>query len=310
MQQNVTISQAIQLATQYLQNKQFQQSWSICQKILQHEPQNQQVHWILNNIKNIKSADLYPKELEDNFKKMVSKYCKYISAQGFNYSINISNKYNYMFVETPKVACSTIKVTLQRMELETTELFNKRNIHKREFSPLIKPSQVGNFDKFLNRKKLFKFCFVRNPYTRLLSAYLEKIKLGKNQKRSILLHMGKYPYNLNTEISFSEFVHVVCEQSIISMDNHWRIQYYQTFQDHINYDFCGKLENFDQDIKTVLSKINKNYSKYMLSRRTHSTEANNLLEQYYCSELIKKVQEKYAKDFEYFNYSFEFRDAF
>jgi Tfp pilus assembly protein PilF len=46
MQQNVTISQAIQLATQYLQNKQFQQSWSICQKILQHEPQNQQVHWI------------------------------------------------------------------------------------------------------------------------------------------------------------------------------------------------------------------------------------------------------------------------
>lgn len=69
MQQNVTISQAIQLATQYLQNKQFQQSWSICQKILQHEPQNQQVHWILKNIKNIKSADLYPRELEDNFKK-------------------------------------------------------------------------------------------------------------------------------------------------------------------------------------------------------------------------------------------------
>jgi hypothetical protein len=262
------------------------------------------------DIKNIKSADLYPRELEDNFKKMVSKYCKYISAQEFNYSINISNKYNYMFVETPKVACSTIKVTLQRMELETTELFNKRDIHKREFSPLIKPSQVGNFDKFLNRNKLFKFCFVRNPYTRLLSAYLEKIKLGKNQKRSILLHMGKYPYNLNTEIYFSEFVHVVCEQPIISMDPHWRIQYYQTFQDHINYDFCGKLENFDQDIKTVLSKINKNYSKYMLSIRTHSTQANNLLEQYYSSELIKKVQEKYSKDFEYFGYSFELRDAF
>jgi len=172
MQQNVTISQVIQLATQYLQNKQFPQSWSICQKILQHEPQNQQVHWILKNIKNIKSADLYPRELEDNFQNMVSKYCKYISA---------------------------------------TELFNKRNIHKREFSPLIKPSQVGNFDKFLNRNKLFKFCFVRNPYTRLLSAYFEKIKLGKSQKCSILLHMGKYPYNLNTEISFSEFVHVVCE---------------------------------------------------------------------------------------------------
>jgi len=94
------------------------------------------------------------------------------------------------------------------------------------------------------------------------------------------------------------------------MDPHWRIQYYQTFQDHINYDFCGKLENFDQDIKTVFSKINKNYSKYMLPIRLHSTEANNLLEQYYCPELIKKVQEKYAKDFEYFGYSFEFRDAF
>ena len=43
------------------------------------------------------------------------------SAKDLNYGVHISLKHKYIFVETPKVACSTIKMTLHRMELEDPE---------------------------------------------------------------------------------------------------------------------------------------------------------------------------------------------
>ena len=236
--------------------------------------------------------------------KEIQKYLIYIKREEFEYDINISLKHKYVYVETAKVGCSTIKDTLQRMELDYPEFVRDdfEDIHLREFSPLLSPSQTCGFDRILKETDFLVFCFVRNPYTRLLSAYLDKIVTGSWQKRSILMAMGENSSKPSKEISFHEFVDVICKQNISQMDPHWRTQYYQTYQDSINYDFIGRLENFRKDCDYVFSKIRDDYVNYYRSEIRHSTNSAKLLSKYYSDEIKEQVFDKYKIDFEYFGY--------
>ena len=192
------------------------------------------------------------------------------------------------------------------MELNDPKFYweDFEDIHKRKFSPLLKPSQVGNFRNLVDGD-IFKFCFSRNPYSRLGSVYLEKICGNKQQKRQVLIHLGKDPSDLTQNISFDEFVNAVCEQPIANMDPHWRVQYYQTFQHLINYNFIGNIESISSDLHFVLKKINRNYECYLTGERRHSTGSKDHMFDLYSPSLVKMVQNKFSKDFEFFGYGEE-----
>lgn len=246
-------------------------------------------------------------QLWKSFTEDAKKYSLDAQVKTFDYSINISLQYNYLFTETPKSACSTIKTILQKMELGNPDFYRDdfEEIHDRDFSPLLKPSQLGSLDFFLKGNRLYKFCFSRNPYTRLLSAYIDKIKSNKPEKRFILQALGRDSNQLEQDIIFEDFVYAISRQEIIEMNPHWRIQYYQTFQENISYDFIGKIENFSEDIKIVLKTINPNYQQFMTTEKRHATNANQLLKTYFTPSLVKLVQQIYEKDFIFFGYDFD-----
>ena len=238
------------------------------------------------------------------YREEVEKYIKYMPYDNFEYAVNVSLKNKYVYVETPKVACSTIKGTLQRIELEHAELVktDPNDIHDRRYSPLLKPSQTCGLDRLINNPEYFVFCFVRNPYTRLLSSYLDKIEKNKHVKWSILYAMGEDVKKLDKKVSFSDFVDVVCELDVYDMDPHWRVQYYHTFQEEVNYDFIGKLEKFSEDVDYALSKIIHNYRDFYRLKVEHSTKSNEMLSKYYKDDLQEKVYNKFKVDFDYFEY--------
>lgn len=238
------------------------------------------------------------------YKKEVEKYIKYVTYNDFEYAINISLKNKYIYAETPKVACSTIKATLQRIELDYPDLIKKDadDIHERRYSPLLSPSQTCGVDRLLNNPEYFVFCFVRNPYTRLLSAYLEKIENNKAAKSEILSVMGVDPNDLAKRVTFEQFVDMICKLDTIEMNPHWRIQYYQTFQNVIDYDYIGRLEYFSDDAAYVLRRFSDNYKDYFQSVAVHATKSNSILQQYYHDHIMEKVYNKYIKDFEFFGY--------
>ena len=137
---------------------------------------------------------------------------------------HVSLKHRYFYCETPKVACSTIKLTLYRAELED-EMFNRaenRQLHIHDLSPLLDPMKVPEFSARL--QGLFKFCFVRDPVARLLSAYLDKIVRCKPQKMQIL-RIIKRQDQPDYPISFPKFVDLVSGQNPEELDPHWSIQY-------------------------------------------------------------------------------------
>lgn len=245
--------------------------------------------------------------LKRQFERAAAKYCKYIPVQNFEYAVNVSVKYNYLYVETPKVCCSTIKSVLQRLELNDPEFYRAdfEDIHNRAFSPLLKPSQLGDLERFLDNNQPFRFCFSRNPYSRLLSAYLDKIETNRPQKRNILLQLGKDGEALEEKVSFEDFVVAVCEQPVFFMDAHWRVQYYQTFQERMRYDFFGKMERFADDFSNVLSVLGVDESRFLVSERRHAHGADDLVREFFTPKLAKLVSDKYAKDFAFFGYKID-----
>ncbi|MEO1437295.1 MAG: sulfotransferase family protein, partial [Bacteroidota bacterium] len=147
----------------------------------------------------------------------------------------------------------------------------------------------------------FKFCLVRNPYTRLLSAYLDKIAQQKPQIHSIKIGLGRAEDDPRA-VSFSEFIDTVIQQAVPEMDHHWRRQYEHTYQATIDYDFIGRFEQFEQDFLHILDRLQIDKRQYYQPEQRHATNASALLQEYYTEALAEKVYQKYQIDFEYFGY--------
>ena len=105
----------------------------------------------------------------ERFVKDVENLCPFVHESMLSYGVHISLRHRYIYVETPKVACTTIKLALQRLEWGDSDYYpdNMEVIHLRECSPLLTPRQILSFPSALKNPYYFKFCFVRNPYTLL-----------------------------------------------------------------------------------------------------------------------------------------------
>jgi len=181
-------------------------------------------------------------------------------------------------------------------------------IYFKEFLPFLNVWQVGDFPAYVRAPETFTFCFVRNPYTRLLSGYLDKVVRGEPQKNNILEFLGLSD-DPATEIAFSTFVRAVCAMRPEQQDAHWRVQYYQTCQTGIDFNFVGKFENLEADLRTVAERLgistfinNKTFGSAGHTSRHHATGAEAKLAHFYTPELKRLVREAYEKDFSAFGY--------
>lgn len=242
-------------------------------------------------------------------------YQRYSPAR-VNYHINLSIKHDFMYFETPKAGCSTIKGRLHKLEIGDNRFVTLgKNIHDKLASPFLSPYQVKHdeFRKILNNRAFLKFTFVRNPFTRTLSAYLDKIVRNEPQKQSITRTMGLGPDETTREISFEDFLRAVDSQSDKEMDPHWAIQSHHLMLDLIDYNFIGRLENFENDwniaVRMVYPKQNRENPPSDIQTH-HKTDASKNLTEYYSAAAIDLVRKIYADDFEQLGYSREIDSIF
>lgn len=228
---------------------------------------------------------------------------EFVPLDNFFYSAHISLKYNYLYVQTPKAGHSTVKHALIRAELEDPEFqySDTRLMHERAVSPLLSPLQVGDFASLFKSGKLFRFCFVRNPYERLLSGYLDKIARPSEQRDLLCRQMGlNNPADHN--LTFLEFVKAISDQPPIEMDNHWRPQFYQTFQDKIDFDFVGRTETLHNDFVEVGKRLGVDFAPYLRDERNHAQGSGSRLAEFMTDEIQSLILNKYQQDFDRFGY--------
>ena len=151
-----------------------------------------------------------------------------------------------------------------------------------------------NFYKLYYGEKVFnslyKFCFVRNPYDRLFSAYAFLKEGGINNQD--LEFSNSY---LQEYTSFDEFVLKGLDKEEIMNWVHFKPQY--TFvcdeNDNIVMDFIGKMENLKADFNTVCKHLNIESELKQLNKG-----AAKKID--FSEEVKAMIRLKYQKDFNLF----------
>jgi predicted O-methyltransferase YrrM len=184
-----------------------------------------------------------------------------------NLTLSASTYYSargkYLYRAIPKCACSTIKNAL--IELEGLPLDpNPTRRHNKKFNKFPGTETLSADEEealFAGRTHDFKFTIVRDPYSRLASAYSDKIGGHYNGKRGtiwvdqIKQSAAAQGVALSEKITFEEFVRVVAGQTRHEMDVHWRQQYYIARFDLIKFDFVGRTESASLDLTYILERI-------------------------------------------------------
>lgn len=235
------------------------------------------------------------------FKTGVSDLFEFFSPGVLNATVCISIKNRYVYFEVPKAACSTIKNALHQLETDGLAARPRVTAHPLPVeSPFVKPYQLKREDllHILRSPEFFRFSFVRDPYSRLLSAYRDKILNDDEKTRRYF--RNSIGAGVDDDISFTSFVGRVSRQSHKAMDKHWTPQIYQSFAHFCDLDFVGKLENFKADFGTVLMRINANVDAPTVA--PHATGSAAKMREYYTSEAAARVAQIFARDFECFEY--------
>ncbi len=170
-------------------------------------------------------------------------------------TVQVSDKHKCIFVHVPKAAGSSI---------ETSEIFEDQRVKTREY--------VGGHttaleyrEKYPNKfDKYYKFAFVRNPYSRLVSAFFHLIN-SYPDKKIYEKYFGVLEENFDIfcERSFSEekfknIIHLKPQYEFICDENY-----------NIIVDFVGKQENYRSDAKKVFKEIGIKYKHRHILRSNH-----------------------------------------
>lgn len=217
----------------------------------------------------------------------------------------ISFKNKYFYHSVGKAANSTVKHYLYSEELRGTG-FKYKSVHDRMESPLLSPFQVGDDELFrvLFGNEYFRFTFVRNPYVRILSCYLDRIRNENSAPyKDLVRWCGAKP---GYEFTFDEFVVEICRQDDSEQNNHWRLQYADAMCHIVDYSFIGKQENFAKDMAVLWSSIYPGVTVPdfdSVNKSPAKTGSADKLKSFWTKNLVNIFSERYEKDFVFFGYS-------
>nr|WP_298249105.1 sulfotransferase family 2 domain-containing protein [uncultured Halomonas sp.] len=228
----------------------------------------------------------------------------------FEISSHISLPNRYVFVQVSKAASSSVKWALQSLEFQRTP-WNVIDVNNKFFSPHISPYQVPEkqLDDVFFSEEYKRATFVRSPYTRILSCYLHRV-VAKPRSATNAAVKRLTGGRGGEDVTFDEFVELICSQSAVNQEAHWRCQAEDLCVADISYDFVGKLESINGDLPELVELL---HGKAGLEWFLESTKADaspmktgssKLLYEYYVDHgTVQRVKNRYADDFEAFGYA-------
>ena len=207
-------------------------------------------------------------------------------------------QYGCIYVKNAKAGTSTLLLWLHRLHTGDHG-FARGNIHKHHELPT--PASLG-WDALLNmlNGEAFRFSFVRDPIARVQSAYLDKIA---NTKRKnvwrIRVHQAmRVEAHPRWVPTFEQFIAALEQQEPRRMDPHWRPQHLNLMHGLVEYDFIGRLENFEADLERVREATGMPVIPMQV--RNVQPPAESLFDGR--PELLRRARDIYAGDLELYGY--------
>lgn len=216
-------------------------------------------------------------------------------------------KYKFIFIEIPKGASGSIKDAIARslgIKPDSEQYIKWR----KGIIPLIDLDS----DEY---KGYFKFAFVRNPYSRLVSGYYNHVlninrEYSPGVKSLIGSRLPKVVRRLapirkflgKKDISFDDFIYYLCRTPDDKLNVHWRPQH--TFiskkrflRRKIYPDFIGRVENIENDWKKICKKVGLDVKIQHEGKSRHPS-----YKKCYSKDTWKMVSRRYKESIELLGY--------
>ncbi|XP_033624375.1 carbohydrate sulfotransferase 13-like isoform X1 [Asterias rubens] len=237
--------------------------------------------------------------------------------------IYVDEEYKVLYCSVPKIACTSwkkvflvlmkaFKTTEEISQYYTNRAGKKQLKELRDFSPF-------QIDRIL--KTYTKFMFARHPFSRVLSAFKNKLAPDSSFERAVLWQrsVGKriidryrdkdhLPQTAdNYDLTFNEFIKYLIDPEANGNNLHWSEIYKQCLPCDIDYDIIGKFETLQSDSKFILNLINAEGVVFPGSDSSSPTGSSNqtYLELHFKDVPLvdlQKLYERFRLDFQLFGY--------
>ena len=251
----------------------------------------------------------------------------------------INHKHKIIYCPIPKNACTLFKTMMVEHSSDRERYYNSQeNIHHYASSRRDTAVALDSSD-YLTNPNYFKFAILRNPFERLVSAYLDKIvkheipELFAQKFIKKVQQFLKKDYDLKKSISFQEFIQYLAKTEDYDLNEHWQTQSYFLGRELLEFDYFGQFEKLDQVVKdlenkfkfTITIDVTKNHNrddhitkyindittkkyqeKYPQELRCFQLEYHSFPEpkSFYSPELIELVKIRFAQDIELYQHTF------
>lgn len=207
---------------------------------------------------------------------------------------HLSPECRYLYARIPKAANTTVTSSLMlghgldAENVDAVEQFKKGGAKLSEMSAGDVADIASGF---------FKFTMVRNPYSRILSAYLDKVCRRKGEAAYVIGFLGA---GSSEEISFGQFLDYLEHGEGWRDDGHWARQSELLCLPAKRMDFIAKLESIHEDLPAILEQVFGTPGE-IRTLSPHATDAARALDGCSGAEL-KRVKRLYEMDFDNFRY--------
>ena len=231
----------------------------------------------------------------------------------------VSTKKQIIYVSTPKVACTSLLWWLAEIEgyseddfksVDSCEVSMDLKIHDciLKIAPHLQNFSPDEIATILTSGNFFSFCIVRNPYTRIFSAWQSKILLEEplqiqEYKKCNFLNL---PINNVKDIAyaFENFLSYIYNNEFPDINNfHWKPMVELLYPDIIPYTKIYRLERCSQMAMDFQEIVGCNTSIPLSKKNKFNDSILPFNHAFFTSKSIELIKLLYKDDFTTFDYS-------
>ncbi len=256
----------------------------------------------MNRFLKISNYINFIKESQQKVKKHIEIYFPdYFGVPTFAYFYNSNINKDLVYLHTAKVACSSLIKSI-------IDFGNKRIIDYVDLHDEIQQDQFRQYnakkykrytkDKHKKNSNKFTFTFVRNPFSRLVSAYKNKIINDEKPNYDItnidFINKKFKLFRFKKKESFENFLGKL-DPIVIRQNGHFiPLHMIIFYRGKKLVDYIGRFENLQGDYE----KIKNKYGTKPLGHLNKSSYKSKKWQDYYTPRLARKVYKLYKKDFD------------
>lgn len=245
---------------------------------------------------------MFPDEIPEEILRLLDSRRPLLRRQ-LSYGSFVGVRYPYLYIETPKSACTTTKGHLWRLE-GLGPLADPNDVHERPLDdprPSLRTVPESHAAEAMRGTSVYRFCVWRDPVRRLASCYMAKIRLKRDparewdQYRRIIAK--RFGLRSPDEITFEHFASIACAMPDVRREWHFMSQWRLSLSEFLRYDRIVRVDRYAEDMRAVYRDIGVPASEWpdFGTLRENFTGSESLEISQPVADMIRKA---YARDYD------------